>query len=209
MAGGPNYNSWYPGFYPSDYSSSLHNGDFYQINSSNIFVFKSDTRFRARVVVKAEPGISSTDNGKPICYKRSTGLAQNSQTNPYTKLSFSVSLRNVIYTNGSYSIENRRYATKVVDPNGAIGVNFVSPIFDWNSGQFPGREPADGNDVASPTNPLRNGIIGHIVEIHDVKTNAYCIQPPGYPAYCPTSTQASTRCWNAELQLSTDSTQDF
>jgi len=207
MAGGPNYDFWYPGFYPGDYSSSLHGGDFYQISSGNSFVFKSDARFRARVVVKAEPGISSTDNGKPVCYKRSTGLSQSSQTNPYTKLSFSVSLRNIIYSNGSYSLGNR-YATKEVEPNGAIGVNFVSPIFDWSSGQFPGREPATGNDN-SANGPLVNGIVGHVVELHNVKSNAYCIQPPGYPAYCPTSTHASTRCWKAELQLSTDSTQDF
>lgn len=208
MAGGANYNSWYPGYYPSGYNSSQHSGDFYQISSGNVFVFQSDSRFRARVVVKAEPGISSTDNSKPVCFQRQTGASQSSQTNPYTKLSFSASLRNVIYTNGTYSIENRRYATKEVEPTGAIGVGFVSPIFDWSSGQFPGREPANGNDVAA-NGPLVNGIVGHVVEIHDVKSNAYCIQPPGYPAYCPTSTHTPTRCWKVELQLSTDSTMNF
>jgi hypothetical protein len=200
-------NAWYPGFYPSDYSSSAHAGDFYQISSGNSFVFKSDARFRARVLVKAEPGISSTDNNRAVCYKRDFPFSQNSQTHPYQKLSFNVSLRDIVYNNGSYSIGNR-YATKEVEPSGAIGVNYVSPIFDWSSGQFPGRTPATGNDD-STEGPLANGVIGQVVEVHDVKSNAYCIQTPGYAAYCPTATHPNTRCWKLELQLATDSTQNF
>jgi hypothetical protein len=192
---------WYPGYYPGNYSSSQHGGDFYQISSQNIAVFKSDFRFKARVKPLAEPVISSTSGGAAVCYLRSNG-SQNSATAPYSKLQFSVAIRDIIYSAGSYTL-GERYASKSMK---TANVNQFSEVFDWSSNQFPTRNVATGNDNPA-LGALQNGVVGHVVEIFDVMSDAYCGE--GYQAYCPYSTHPNTRCWRAEIELATDLTQDF
>lgn len=177
--------AWYPGFYPGDYSSSVHGGDFYQLSSQNIAVFQSDNRFKARVKVLSEPVVGGVANAPKRCYNRTSG-GGDSSTFPYTKLKMEVGIRNV-YSN--YTVGNA-YGHKSVE----VGVNNYSNVLDWGSNQFFGRESGAN-------------IIGHVVEIRNVYSDAWCRQSPDW--YCPFFDHPSNRCWNVELELATDLTQDF
>lgn len=191
---------WYPGFYPSGYSSSIHGGDFLQISSGNINVFKSDFRFKARVKVLPEPPITG---GVQTCFLRTSG-SNNSTTYPYSKLRLEVAIRDVIYnvSTNSYSIGNR-YASKYLD---SVAVNTYSSVLDWSKNQFPTRQPATGNDNTN-AGPLQSGIVGHVVEVHNVMSDTEKVQYPSNTTefkYHP-----NTRCWKLELELATDLTQDI
>ena len=164
--------AWYPGFYPGDYSSSIHGGDFYQLSSQNIAVFQSDNRFKARVKVLSEPVVGGVANAPKRCYNRTTG-GGDSSTFPYTKLKMEVGIRN-IYTN--YTVSNA-YGHKSVE----VGLNSYSNVLDWGSNQFFGRESGPN-------------IIGHVVEIRNVYSDAWCRQSPDW--YCPFFDHPSNRCWN-------------
>jgi len=192
--------NWYPGYYPSDYSSSIHEGDFYQLSLQNSTVFKSDFRYKARVRALSEPPVGGVANAPVKCYKRSSG-GGDSSVYPYSKLKLQVALRDVIYNNGVYSVGGR-YASKNVEVN----VGSVSAVLDWSKNQFPTRSPATGNDNPN-SGPVQNGIIGHVVEVYNVLSDSWCQQQPA--SYCPFFDHPSNRCWNVELELATDLTQDF
>jgi hypothetical protein len=190
---------WYPGFYPSDYSSSTHGGDFLQISSGNINVFKSDFRFKARVKVLSEPPITG---GVQTCFLRTSG-SNNSTTFPYTKLRLEVAIRDILFNAGTntYSIGSR-YASKNLD---SVSVNSYSSVLDWSKNQFPTRSPATGNDNVS-AGALMSGIVGHVVEVHNVMSDTEHVQNGGTTVF---KYHPNTRCWKLELELATDLTQDF
>lgn len=190
---------WYPGFYPSGYSSSTHGGDFLQISSGNINVFKSDFRFKARVKVLSEPPITG---GVQTCFLRTSG-SNNSTTFPYTKLRLEVAIRDILFNAGTntYSIGSR-YASKNLD---SVSVNSYSSVLDWSKNQFPTRSPATGNDNVS-AGPLMSGIVGHVVEVHNVMSDTEHVQNGGTTVF---KYHPNTRCWKLELELATDLTQDF
>ncbi len=190
---------WYPGFYPSGYSSSVHGGDFLQISSGNINVFKSDFRFKARVKVLSEPPITG---GVQTCFLRTSG-SNNSTTYPYSKLRLEVAIRDVVFnaSNNSYTIGSR-YASKNLD---SVSVNSYSAVLDWSKNQFPTRTPATGNDNSS-AGPLQSGIVGHVVEVHNVMSDTEHLQNGGTTVF---KYHPNTRCWKLELELATDLTQDI
>ncbi len=190
---------WFPGFYPSDYSSSIHGGDFLQISSGNINVFKSDFRFKARVKVLSEPPVTG---GVQSCFLRTSG-SNNSTTFPYSKLKLEVAIRDVIFnaSNSSYTIGSR-YASKNLD---SVSVNTFSSVLDWSKNQFPTRTPATGNDNSS-AGPLQSGIVGHVLEVHNIMSDTEHLQNGGTTVF---KYHPNTRCWKLELELATDLTQDI
>lgn len=193
MAGGQ---TWSIGYVPSNLdtnpsSTNYAMGDFISLNANTVPFFASDSRYRVKVKVLPATLIYSTTK-KQMCYGRLFPASQdNCNGGPcaYTKLSYSIGIRDITLSGGTYSLGGI-YAVKTISQQ---AVDAYSPVFDWSAGQFPGRNTG-GN------------IVGHAIAVFNVSSDTQCLASS---AYCPVSSHPTKSCWDMQVELATDSTQDF
>lgn len=180
------HQSWMPGTYSDPIATSAmptirHAG----------YIFRSDGRLKLKFKVNNQP---TPVTGEEYCYGRQTG--QPADAYRYTKLKFKVSQRDIICNNSDPSDPANcssgfylggRYQTRTIGP---ISVNSCSSVIDLS-------------------NSRNNTIHGTVVEVYDVRSDSDC--QFGYSEYnCPSEKIVRKgSCWNVDVQVVTDQSQDF
>jgi len=181
---------WHPGIRKS--GNSL--GFFFGSTTQAIPYFASDSRLKVRFKALAQPYVPS---GSTYCQGRATGQASDAYN--YTKLKFTVFLRDIIctnYSNGSCtnSYLGSRYRSKTIGP---VDVDSYSEVYNYGSIRNTG-----------------NNIEGTAVEIAYVRADSTCQysrnRNPSSEYGCEAEIKVrNASCWNMVMQVSTDYTQDF
>lgn len=176
------------GMVPSN-MSGVQVGEFIPLNSSNIAFFAADAYFKVRVTVLSQPPISNTTTGA-YCWGR---LFPQAQSPSYTKLRYTVAIRDITLRSGVYHI-SPRYAQIGSSTN--IFVN--------------GREIYD---FSNRLNSTRDGfdVVGYAVEVLDVMSDSNCMGSNGSTA-CGSLGVDSVKdgsCWSVRAELATDVNRPF
>lgn len=163
-------------------------GDFYNEVQMGLLL-ASDSKLRVRFKVKPQPIANA---GQEYCHGRSTG--QSGDRYQYTKLKFSVHLRDVICSsfNSNGQCQSAylggRYASRIVD---AADVNSCTPIMDLGHLRNTG-----------------NNIIATSIEVDDVRSNSTCLLNGSTNCNFADKVRDAS-CWNVRMQVATDFTQEF
>lgn len=169
-------------------------GFFFGNTTQAIPYFASDSRLKVRFKALAQPYVPS---GSTYCQGRATGQAGDAYK--YTKLKFTVFLRDIIctnYSNGSCtsSYLGSRYRSKTIGP---VDVDSYSEVYDYSNIRNTG-----------------NNIEGTAVEVAYVRADSTCQysqnrNPPSNYGCDAEIKVRNASCWNMVMQVSTDYTQDF
>lgn len=183
VAGGE---SWVPGNY--DFQNDPETSTFISLSDASI-IFASDSRLQFRLKVRTQPNPPA---GEEFCYGRATGQA--ADANPYTKLQFTVYLRDILCDQPDVNNPSQcssgfylgpRYRPQMIGP---VNVDSCSEVVDIGS--------------------LRNSTqYGTTIEIANVQSDSTC---QFNDTFCPANDNVrAASCWNVTLQVVTDFTQGF